>query len=167
MGGLRGLSQCYAWGTQVLSGSWNLLSSFCGIAWCFLWAPFGLTLALLSSHLSDFLALGNPPRGYGVGKPSLGHGCHVGDLFWVQRVPKRMVECGLWLPQVIPQVKIVFGRKSLDDVIPGSWYIIPLPSIEKFGIGPQFFWKFLSCEDSGAIVCLSTVLSVFKLTLLL
>ena len=39
-----------------------------------------------------------------------------------------MVECGLWLPQVIPQVKIVFGRKSLDDMIPGSWYSIPLPS---------------------------------------
>ena len=39
-----------------------------------------------------------------------------------------MIECGLWSPQVIPRVKGVFGRKSLDDVIPGSWYIVPLPS---------------------------------------
>ena len=39
-----------------------------------------------------------------------------------------MIECGLLLPQVVPQVKGVSGRKSLDDVIPGSWYIIPLPS---------------------------------------
>ena len=42
-----------------------------------------------------------------------------------------MIECGLLLPQVVPQVKGVFGRKSLDDVIPGSWYTIPLPSIRE------------------------------------
>ena len=39
------------------------------------------------------------------------------------------------LPQVIPQVWMVFGRKSLDDVIPGSWYIIPLPSTRGVVIG--------------------------------
>ena len=46
-----------------------------------------------------------------------------------------MIKCGLLLPQVVPQVKGVFGRKSLDDVIPGSWYIIPLPSTREVVIG--------------------------------
>ena len=67
----------------------------------------------------------------------------------------------------MPQVKGVFGCKSLDDVIPGSWYIIPLPSNIEVVIGYHSFWKFLSCENFGAIVCLSVVLSVFILTLLL
>ena len=41
----------------------------------------GLVLVLLSSLFSDFLVFGNLPRGYVIGKPSFGHGCHVGDLF--------------------------------------------------------------------------------------
>ena len=65
----------------------------------------------------------------------------------------------------MPQVKGVFGRKSLDDVIPGSWYIIPLPSIREVVIGYRSFWKFRSCENFGATVCLVAVLSVFILTL--
>ena len=39
--------------------------------------------------------------------------------------------------------------------------------VEKFVIGYHSFWKFVSCEVFGAIVCLSAVLSVFILTLLL
>ena len=78
-----------------------------------------------------------------------------------------MVECGLWLSQAIPRVKIVFGRKSLDDVIPGSWYIIPLPSIREVVIGFNPSGSFHLCEEFGAVCCLIDVLGVFKLTLLL
>ena len=93
-------------------------------------------------------------------------GRHVGDLFRVQRIPKRMVECGSGLLQAIPRAKIVFGCKSLDDVTSGSWYIIPLPSVREVAIGYRSFWKFLSCEVFGANVCLLAVLSMFILTLL-
>ena len=139
---------------------------FCWITWLFyLCTPWSDTCFPLSPCFW-FLILDNPPRGYGVGKPSLGHACHVGDLFRVQRIPKRMIECGLWWPQVIPRVKIVFGRKSLDDVIPGSWYIIPLPSLREVAIGYNpsgsfILWGFWAND------CLLAVLSEFKLTLLM
>ena len=98
----------------------------------------------------------------GLGSPALGPECHVGDLFWVQQELKRMVECGSWLLQVIPQVKIVFGRKSLDDVIPGSWYIIPLPSTREVRFRMLFRWEFHLCEVLGANDCLLDVLSAFE-----
>ena len=43
---------------------------FCWIAWLFLVVSFSLILVLLSSLFSEFLAFGNLPQGYGVGKPS-------------------------------------------------------------------------------------------------
>ena len=71
------------------------------------------------------------------------------------------------MPQVTPQVKGVFGRKSLDDVIPGSWYIVPLPSDMEVVIGYHSCWKIISVGGFGAIDCGSAVLSMFILTLLL
>ena len=47
----------------------------------------------------------------------------------------------------MPQVRGVFGRKSLDDVIPGSWYIIPLPTIREVVIGSNPSGSFYPCED--------------------
>ena len=51
-------------------------------------------LVLLSSLFSDFLILGNLPRGYGW-EAQFGHECHVGDLHPVPRILKRTIECGL------------------------------------------------------------------------
>ena len=102
----------------------------------------------------------------GLGNPVYGQECHVGDLFRVQRIPKCMVECGLRWPQVIPRVKIVCGRKSLDDVIPGSWYIIPLPSLREVAIGYNPSGSFYLVRIP-ANVWLLAVWSVFILTLLM
>ena len=52
-------------------------------------------------------------------------------------------------------------------MVPGSWYIIPLPSIREVVRGYNSYESFDLCEDFGAIVCLSAVLSVFILSLLL
>ena len=65
-----------------------------------------------------------------------------------------MIECGLLLPQVVPQVKGVFGRKSLDDVIPGSWYIIPFPSVttrNMYNTDLTFHWPRKDCTVSGCV----------------
>ena len=81
---------------------------------------------------------------------------------------KCVIECGLWLPQVTPQVEGVFGLKSLDDVIPGSWYIIPLPSTREVRYRMSIplripsVWGFL-----GRIVACLMCWVHFKLTLLL
>ena len=79
-GGLRDPSQWYVWEFRYCWGVGICYHPFCWIVWCFLCASFGLILVLLSSLFSDFLVFGNLPRGYVVGKPSFGHGCHVGDL---------------------------------------------------------------------------------------
>ena len=51
----------------------------------------------------------------------------------------------------------------MDDVIPGSWYIIPRPSIrevcDRISILPKIS---IHVRNSGAIVCLLDVLSAFK-----
>ena len=64
MGWLRGLSLCCV--GELESAIALCLDSMI----FFLVASFGLILVLLSSHFSDFLVLGNLPRGYVVGKPS-------------------------------------------------------------------------------------------------
>ena len=66
-----------------------------------------------------------------------------------------MVECGLWWPQVIPRAKIVLGCKSLDDVIPGSWYVIPLPSIREVVIGynPSGSFYLVRISDECVLAC--------------
>ena len=61
----------------------------------------------------------------------------------------------------MPQVKGVFGRKSLDDVIPGSWYIIPLPSTREVrGRTSNLLEVSVHVRIFGANVCLSDVLGV-------
>ena len=81
LGWLRGLSQCYVWCTQVLSGSRNLLSpllldsmivfSVHPLVWYLLSFPPSclISLSLVIFHGDKRL-----------GSPVLGHGCHVGDL---------------------------------------------------------------------------------------
>ena len=78
-----------------------------------------------------------------------------------------MIECGLLLPQVIPQVKIVFGRKSLDDVILGSRYFIPLPSTREVRYRISILLKISIYVRILGRCVLVAVLGVFKLTLLL
>ena len=83
----------------------------------------------------------------GLGNPVYGHECHVGDLHQVPRLLKRMIECGLRLPQVIPRVNGVFRCKSLGDVILEVGILYLFLRLEKLVIGYQFFWEVHLCED--------------------
>ena len=101
-----------------LSGSWNLLSPFIWIAWLFLFGSFGLILAPLSSHLSDFPVLGNLPRGEGVGKPSLGKNVMLGIY------SKYDEYLSVWLNVAHDCYKLYHGLRLYLDVSPWMiWFL--------------------------------------------
>ena len=149
---------CVEWGVWEVLPSGMLVNSgrveelesaitFCWIVWCFLCASFGLILVLLSSPSSDFLVLGNLPRGYVVGKPSLGMDVMLG-------IYTRYNEyLSVWLNVASDCHKLCHKLRVYLDVNPWMMWFLGVGisylflRLEKFVIGYHSFWKFHLCED--------------------